>query len=156
MYTVLTHKLPWRVTVAIVGLLALPARAADWDMSEDAFDAAQGGVQIKGWLASREDQDVALGGYACRGCQRPFPFVYLYLPQGHEGEDTYPMVVNGRTIMVQEESGDTPGVVTDQVPINDSDADWLAQQVIHDRPITLSIGRQVWHFANRDGHRFVR
>ena len=62
MNTMLTHQRPWRVTIAIMGLLTLPVRAADWDMSEDAFDTAQGGVQIKGWLASREEQDVALGG----------------------------------------------------------------------------------------------
>lgn len=142
--------------LALIGLMALSAGAANWDISEDAFDTAQGGVQLKGWLASSEDPNVQLGGYACRGCDRSRPFIYLYLPQGHKGEAPYPLTINGRTVLVQGESGDNAEVVTDQVPIDESDADWLAQQVVHDYPMTLSLGDTAWHFVNRDGHRFIR
>lgn len=137
-------------------ILMTKVQASGWDISEDAFDAAQGGVQVKGWLPAREAPDIQLGGYACRGCQDARPFIYLYLPQGHEGDDPYPITVNGRSILVQGESGDNPDVITDQVPIDIKDTEWWAQQVTHDIPVSVILDDQTWHFDNTNGHRFIR
>lgn len=155
-FALLAHSLLKALSVGAGLLLATSSQAADWDISEDIFDAAQGGVQVKGWLSADENPDVQLGGYACRGCQNDRPFIYLYLPEGHPGEEAYPITVNGRQIMVQGESGDSPDTVTDQIPVETADVDWWASQVVHDIPLTVSLDRQVWHFSNHNGHRFVR
>lgn len=140
-----------------IGLsLITTVQAAGWDISEDAFDAAQGGIQVKGWLPATEAPDIQLGGYACRGCQDARPFIYLYLPQGHEGDAPYLITVNNRSILVQGESGDSPDVITDQVPVGIEDAEWWAQQVTHDIPMTVTLDDQTWHFNNTNGHRFIR
>lgn len=144
------------VGLSIGLLLTVTTQAASWDISEDVFDAAQGGVQVKGQISADEDPDVQLSGYACRGCQNADPFIFLYLPAGHDGEEPYPITVNGRQILVQGESSDNPEVVTDQIPVDINDVSWWAQQVVHDLPITVSLDDHVWHFANRNGHRFAR
>lgn len=137
-------------------LLATASQAGEWDISEDVFDAAQGGVQVKGWLSADEDPEVQLGAYACRGCPNNRPFIYLYLPAGHPGNDAYPIIVNNRRIMVQGESGDSSGIVTDQVPIDANDVDWWARQVTHNIPLTVALDSHVWHFTNHNGYRFAR
>lgn len=148
---------PLKALVASAGLLASTAAlAATWDINEDAFDAAQGGVQVKGQISANEDPDVQLSAYACRGCQNADPFIFLYLPAGHSSDEAYTITVNGRRIIVQSESGDDPEHATDQVPVDINDVSWWAQQVIHDVPLTVTMDNHVWHFANTNGHRFAR
>lgn len=143
----------WAVSVGL--LLTTASQAASWDISEDVFDAAQGGVQVKGQISADEDPDVQLSGYACRGCQNADPYIFLYLPKGHDGDAPYPITVNGRRIMVQGESSDNPEIVTDQIPVDINDVSWWAQQVVHDTPLTVALDSHVWHFANPNGHRFA-
>lgn len=148
---------PLKALVVSAGLLAsTTALAATWDINEDAFDAAQGGVQVKGQISADEDPDVQLSAYACRGCQNADPFIFLYLPTGHSSDEAYPITVNGRRIIVQSESGDDPEHATDQVPVDINDVSWWAQQVVHDVPLTVTMSNHVWHFANPNGHRFAR
>lgn len=143
------------VGLSIGLLLTATSQAATWDISEDVFDTAQGGVQVKGQISADEDPDVQLSGYACRGCQNADPFIFLYLPTGRDGNEPYPITVNGRQILVQGESSDNPEIVTDQIPVDINDVSWWAQQVVRDVPITVSLDGHVWHFSNRNGHRFA-
>lgn len=148
---------PLKAFVVSAGLLSSTAAlAAKWDINEDAFDAAQGGVQVKGQISADEDPDIQLSAYACRGCQNADPFIFLYLPAGHSSDQAYPITVNGRRIMVQSETGDDPEHATDQVPVDINDVSWLAQQVVRDMPLTVTMDNHVWHFANTNGHRFAR
>ncbi|WP_414502849.1 hypothetical protein [Zymobacter sp. IVIA_5232.4 C2] len=156
-FSSLIRSLAVRAVCLSIGLLlTATSQAASWDISEDVFDAAQGGVQVKGRISADEDPEILLGGYACRGCQNANPFIFLYLPEGRSGDAPYPITVNGRQIMVQGESSDNPDVVTDQIPVDTNDVNWWAQQVVRDVPLTVSLDGHVWHFANRNGHRFAR